>query len=597
MTTSLSPDESTSEHSQDMLQTVSSFQLHSAGSTRGRRGPLRLGERLVSEGILTHEQLQSALIQQSTGQRLGEALVDMGLLAESDLLPFLADQVGVPHVQLREGLIDPAAAVLIPKPLAEACHALALFKVHQVLTVAMAEPQNLESIDRLERATGLHVRPVLALQGPIHDLLERVYGDGFQVDSITAEMEQDAVALGDEAVQIDLETMAEGGESSPIINLVNYVLLQAVRQRASDIHIEAGSQHSTVRYRVDGILREVIRPRKEYHAAMVSRLKVMGKMDIAEHRLPQDGRIHIVVDQRPIDLRISTLPTVLGEKVVLRILDRASITFRLEELGIPDRQMKTLSSLISRPNGLLLVTGPTGSGKTTTLYSILELLKSVERNIVTVEDPVEYRLDLINQVHVSTAANMSFARALRAILRQDPDIIMIGEIRDLETAEIAVQAALTGHLVLSTLHTNDSPGAIPRLIDMGVAPFKIAASLIGVVAQRLARKICPHCGTTYYPSPMTLDAIRYAGDRNRQFTRGAGCDKCYDTGFKGRVGIYELLEVNREMRDLIARGGSSSELRSLALSQGFRTLGEQAIEMAEQGTTSLDEIMRVAVFD
>ncbi len=557
----------------------------------------RLGERLIAEGVISRDQLEGALGQQSTGRKLGEILVDLGLLAESDLLPYLADQFGVPHVLLREGLVDPIVATLLPRHVAEACHALALFKVHDLLTVAMVEPQNLATIDRLERVTGLRVRPVLALQSSISELIGRVYGDGFQVDSITADMEQDAVAVGDEAVQIDFESLGSDSDSSPIINLVNYVLLQAVRQRASDIHIEAGSQHSTVRFRVDGMLREIIRPKKEYHPAMISRLKVMAKMDISEHRLPQDGRIHVVIDQRPIDLRISTLPTVLGEKAVLRILDRTSVTFRLADLGIPDYQMKPMSELIHRPNGLFLVTGPTGSGKTTTLYSIIELLKSVETNIVTVEDPVEYRLDLINQVHVNHASQMSFARALRAILRQDPDIIMIGEIRDLETAEISVQAALTGHLVLSTLHTNDSVGAIPRLTDMGVAPFKIAAALVGVIAQRLTRRICLHCKSTYYPNPTVLDSIRYTGDRNRQFMRGSGCEKCYDTGYRGRVGIYELLEVNRELRDLIAKNAPIEQLRATAAANGFRSLGEQAIDLVEQGATSLDEILRVAVFE
>ncbi|MBL8888351.1 MAG: Flp pilus assembly complex ATPase component TadA [Planctomycetaceae bacterium] len=564
--------------------------------SQGKNKP-RLGERLIAEGVITRDQLEGALKQQSTGQKLGEILVDLGLLAESDLLPYLADQFGVPHVLLREGLVDPLVATLIPRHLAESCEVLALFKVHDLLTVAMAEPTNLATIDRVERATGLRVRPVLALHHSIEELIARVYGDGFQVDSITADMEQDAVAVGDEAVQIDFESLGADSDSSPIINLVNYILLQSIRQRASDIHIEAGTQHSTVRFRVDGMLREIIRPKKEYHPAMISRLKVMAKMDIAEHRLPQDGRIHVVIDQRPIDLRISTLPTVLGEKAVLRILDRSSVTFRLADLGIPERQMKAMDELIHRPNGLFLVTGPTGSGKTTTLYSVIELLKSVETNIITVEDPVEYRLDLINQVHVSHAAQMTFARALRAILRQDPDIIMIGEIRDLETAEIAVQAALTGHLVLSTLHTNDSPGAIPRLTDMGVAPFKIAAALVGVIAQRLTRRICQHCKTTYYPNPTVLDAIRYTGDRNRQFMRGSGCDKCYDTGYKGRVGIYELLEVTRELRDLIARNAPIEELRKAAVANGFRTLGEQAVELVEQGATSLDEILRVAVFE
>jgi type II secretory ATPase GspE/PulE/Tfp pilus assembly ATPase PilB-like protein len=440
------------------------------------------------------------------------------------------------------------------------------------------------------------VRPVLALRNAIEELQPRVYGDGFQLDSVTAGLEQDAVAIGEEAVQLDLEVMA-ADESSPVINLINFMLLQAVRQRASDIHVEAGSQHTIVRIRVDGILREILRPKKEFHSAIISRLKVMAKMDIAEHRLPQDGRIHVVVDKRPIDLRVSTLLTVLGEKAVLRILDRASVTFRLDDLGIPEEQLVGIRELITRPNGLLLVTGPTGSGKTTTLYSIIELLKSVESNIVTVEDPVEYRLDSINQVHANVASQLTFAKALRAILRQDPDVIMIGEIRDLETAETAVQAALTGHLVLSTLHTNDSASAVTRLADMGIAPFKIAAALTGVIAQRLARKVCPECRSTYYPSPTVLDSISYSGDRTRTFVRGAGCNRCFDSGYSGRVGIYELLRVDREMRDLISSQAPVEALRQHARLHGFRSLGEQAVRLAEDGTTSLDEILRVAVFD
>ena len=461
----------------------------------------------------------------------------------------------------------------------------------------MADPHNLGDIDRLERATGLRVRPVLALQGAINDLIPRVYGEGFQVESITADMEHDAVCIGEEVLRLDFDNIAVGGDSSPVINLVNYMVLQAVRQRASDIHIEAGPQHSTVRFRVDGMLREVLRPRREFHPAIVSRLKVMAKMDIAEHRLPQDGRIHVVVDQRQIDLRVSTLPTVLGEKAVLRVLDRANITFRLDELGIPEDQLVVLQQLVHRPNGLLLVTGPTGSGKTTTLYSIIELLKSVERNVVTVEDPVEYRLDQINQVHANIATHLTFTKALRAILRQDPDIIMIGEIRDVETAETAVQAALTGHLVLSTLHTNDSVSAVARLVDMGVAPFKISASLLGVVAQRLARRICGHCRGTYYPAPPLLDLLHYQGDRDRPFIRGNGCNHCYDSGYQGRIGIYEMLSVNRDMRELINNNAPVDQLRDCARNSGFRSLAEHATHLAEEGVTSLDEILRVAVFD
>lgn len=562
-----------------------------------RRAKPRLGERLVSAGLLTSAELEAALGQQSKGVRIGEALVKLGFIEESDLLPFLADQLGLPHVHLREGLIDPLAARLIPRMLAESCVCLALFRVRGTLTVAMADPQNLDDIDRLERHTALKIRPVLGLRSVLLDVIPRVYGEGFQVEMLTAEMEHGAVAIGDEALHLDLEDILTTGESSPVINLVNYMILQAVRQRASDIHVEAGPQHSIVRFRVDGMLREVLRPKREFHPAIISRLKVMAKMDIAEHRLPQDGRIHVVVDQRQIDLRASTLPTVLGEKAVLRVLDRANVTFRLDELGIPEGELDVLRQLVSRPNGMLLVTGPTGSGKTTTLYSLVESIKSVERNIVTVEDPVEYRLDLINQVHANQATSLTFAKALRAILRQDPDVIMIGEIRDVETAETAIQAALTGHLVLSTLHTNDSASAITRLVDMGVAPFKIGAAMLGVIAQRLARRICPHCQAGYYPSSTLLDTLRYAGDRNRQFVRGSGCERCYDSGFRGRVGIYEFLHVTRDIRDLISRNAPVDQLRDLVRKNGGGFLLEHGLQLAEQGVTSLEEVLRVAMSD
>lgn len=573
------------------------LQRVAGGASTGRHLPGRLGERLVSAGVITSIELESALREQSNGQRIGETLIKLGFISETDLLPSLAEQYCVPWVQLREGLLDPVAVKLIPRGTAETLTCLGLFRVRGVLTVAMAEPANLVDLDRLQRATGMRIRPVLALAASIRELIPRVYGEGFQIESVTADMEHDAVSLDEELLTVDFENLAASGDGSPVVNLVNYMILQAVRQRASDIHIEAGPQHSFVRYRVDGILREVLRPRREFHPAIISRIKVMAKMDIAEHRLPQDGRIHVVVDRREIDLRASTLPTVLGEKAVLRVLDRANLTFRLDELGIPVDQLSTLRTLASRPNGILLVTGPTGSGKTTTLYSLVELIKSVERNIVTVEDPVEYRLDQINQVHANAAASLTFAKALRAILRQDPDVIMIGEIRDAETAETAIQAALTGHLVLSTLHTNDSSSAIARLVDMGVASFKIAASLLGVVAQRLARKVCQNCRSAYYPPTALLDALHYKGDRDRQFVRGAGCEKCFDTGFRGRIGIYEILVVDRELREMITQNVPVDRVRDFFRRQGGRFLLDQGLMLAEEGVTALDEIMRVALFD
>lgn len=555
----------------------------------------RLGELLVSGGQITEDELATALRNQVTGQRLGETLVRLGFVEESDLLPFLAEQQGVPYAVLREGLIDPAAARLLPRQMAEATGCLALFAVRGELTVAMPDPQDLTVIDRIEQLTGMRVRPALALASAINDLTDRVYGEGFEVEAVTADMEEGAISVSEEAV--DLDGMSSDASESPIINLVNYVILQAVRQHASDIHIEPGARNTSVRFRVDGTLREVVRPRREFHPALVSRLKVMAKMDIAEHRLPQDGRIHVVVDRREIDVRASTLPTVLGEKVVLRILDRNSVTFRLDDLGIPSQELGEINQMLRRPHGLLLATGPTGSGKTTTLYSAIELIKTVERNIVTVEDPVEYRLDLINQVHVNSGASLSFAKALRSILRQDPDVIMIGEIRDRETAETAVQAALTGHLVLSTLHTNDASSAIDRLADMGVAPFKIAAALLGVVAQRLLRRVCPHCRSVYFPQQSLLDALKYQGDRTRQFVRGAGCDRCFDSGCQGRTGIYEVLPVSRELRDMIAAGTHVDKVRDWARSQGHQPLLHQGLRLAEQGVVSLEEVMRVASFD
>ena len=374
-----------------------------------------------------------------------------------------------------------------------------MFKVRDRLSVAMAEPRQLHQVDEIERITGLRVRPVLALRSTIVNMLSRCYERDFAVDAVTADLAQNAVELSADKYDIDLQSIESLADGSPIINLVNYMIVTAIRQQASDIHLEPGHRHSTVRMRVDGLLRESLRPRGEFHPALVSRLKVMARLDIAEHRNPQDGRIHLVAEGREIDLRMSTIPTILGEKVVMRVLDRRKVTFNLDQLGVPAPLLTKVKRMLARPHGLLLVTGPTGSGKTTTLYSALELIKSVHRNIVTVEDPVEYQLEQINQVPVGGSKSMAFASALRAILRQDPDVIMVGEIRDSETAAVAVQAALTGHLVLSTLHTNDSFGAVTRLVDMGVEKFKVAASVIGVISQRLVRTVCPSCKSTYYP--------------------------------------------------------------------------------------------------
>ena len=559
---------------------------------------LPLGEMLVKAGLLDRKDLEGTLQRQDSSHlRLGELLVETGCIDEEQLLPFLSHKQGVPSVRLHEGLVDPRVVSLIPRQKAENTSAVALFRVRERLFVAMADPNSLQQIDELERLTGFVVQPLLALRSAIEKLIPRVYEDDFSVDGVTAGIDQGAVEFHADAVHVDLRSIETQVDGSPIISLINYIIVHAVREGASDIHIEPGPTNSSVRLRIDGQLREVLKPRRDFHAALVSRVKVMAKMDIAEHRMPQDGRMHVVVEGNEIDLRASTLPTVLGEKVVLRVLDRKQVTFNLDVLGVPERQLSNIKKMLARPWGLVLVTGPTGSGKTTTLYSAMELIKSVHRNIVTVEDPVEYQLELINQVHANTGGQMTFAKALRAILRQDPDVIMIGEIRDAETAEIAIQAALTGHLVLSTLHTNDSAGAIARLTDMGVAPYKIASAFAGVVAQRLVRTVCPHCRTHHYPSAELLETLRYAGDRRRQFVRGEGCTECFDTGYRGRTGIYELLVGNPEFRDMISTGVTTETIRQWHRHNGGKTLLQEGVELAERGRTSLDEVMRVAYFD
>jgi type IV pilus assembly protein PilB len=574
---------------------------HAAGAAASLAAALPtrapLGERLVAAGLIERAQLDTALSRQSeSGQRLGETLLELGFVTEDALLPFVESQLGVPAVRLREGLLDPQAVRLLPRQFAERLSVIALFRVHQELIVATDDPLDLEKIDRIEGATGLTVRPVFAFKAAIDRITRRAYEDDFRVDAVTADLDDSAVELRADA-DVDVASVHQLVEGSPVINLVNYLVLQAVRKGASDIHIEPGRKSATVRYRVDGQLVEVLRPRRDIYPTIVSRIKVMAKMDIAEHRMPQDGRCQVVADGKEVDLRISTLPTVLGEKVVMRVLDKGRLTFDLGALGMPPQVLTVVKDLLRKPHGLMLVTGPTGSGKTTTLYSALELIKSVHRNIVTVEDPVEYQIELINQVQVESGRGMGFAGALRSILRQDPDVIMVGEIRDPETAQVAVQAALTGHLVLSTLHTNDSAGAVMRLMDMGVESYKLAAALVGVVAQRLVRTICPNCRTTYYASAEYLEALHFKGDKRRNWAKGEGCRECFDTGFHGRKGIYEVLPSDPELRRLIARDAPVDAIRKWLTDHGHQTLFEGGLRLAEAEETSLEEVARVAFFE
>lgn len=564
--------------------------------TEGNSVPL--GQRLLQAGLINQQQLDQALeLHNNHGVRLGEALVSLGLIAEADLLPLIGHQLDFPWVRLREGLVDPKIVRTIPRVIAEQLNCLALFKVHSQLTVALAEPQNLETIDLLEEMTGLTVRPVLSLKSSIERLLARCYEEDFKVDVLTADLDENAIELKSEEVFLDTDSIQIVADGSPVINLVNYLIVQAVRQGASDIHIEPSQRCSLIRFRVDGRLREVLKPRRDLHAAVISRIKVMAKLDIAEQRKSQDGRFHVRVDEHEVDLRVSSLPTVLGEKVVMRVLDRSSITFDLDKLGVPENRLAMIRRILHKPHGLVLVTGPTGSGKTTTLYSAVEMIKHSGSNIVTVEDPVEYQLDLVNQVQVNTARQVTFASALRSILRQDPDIILVGEIRDAETAEVAIQAALTGHLVLSTLHTNDSASTITRLRDMGIPPYKISASLAGIIAQRLVRKICPKCRASHYPNADQAQLVGYAEVPHQPFARGDGCAHCFDTGYAGRQGIYEVLAVDPRVRELITNEGSIGEFRRELGTQGGATLLEEARSLAEAGVTSIEEVIRVALTD
>lgn len=559
---------------------------------------MRLGQRLLGDDLVSAEDLAKALeLQAKCGMRLGETLLEMGVASEEDLLPHIAAQLGLPALRLREGLIDPQVVGELERSFCEKHKVIALFRVRDVLTIALDDPSDLDRLDLIERTIGMRVSPIFAFRASIERMIARAYEEDFQVDTVTADMDESAVELQADIADVDLTAVQDMVGGSPVVNLVNYLILQAIRRGASDIHIEPSRKHGIVRFRIDGQLVEMIRPRRDIYPAVVSRIKVMAKLDIAEQRKPQDGRCQVVVDSKEVDLRVSTLPTVIGEKVVMRVLDKQRLTFNLDELGIPMRQLGEIKQILARPYGLMLVTGPTGCGKTTTLYSALELIKSVHTNLVTVEDPVEYQIEQVNQVQVDNVRELTFASALRSILRQDPDVIMIGEIRDPETAKVAVQAALTGHLVLSTLHTNDSAGAVTRMVDMGVEPYKLAAALVGVLAQRLVRRICPNCRTQHYVQAEMLQALQYKGDPNRKFARGEGCRSCYDTGFRGRIGVYETLPADADLRRMIARDASSSDLRDWIRNSDLPTLLDGGLDLASREVTSLEEVARVTLFD
>lgn len=562
----------------------------------GTSRKLPLGDYLVTRKLITEEQKQEALrLHQETGRRLGEVLVQMGLLAEDDIARALSERSGFPFVRLRSGLVDPKALETIPRDKAELHQVVPLFRVHNRLSLAVGDPNKVFVLDSIRKLTGCEILPVVAMEDDIRRTISECYeGEIPAMKDFSLGMEDADVELV-ECETASTDDIAEIAGESPIINLVNLIILKAIRERASDIHIEPERTFFRVRYRIDGVLYEVMRHRIELHAPVISRLKIMANLDIAERRMPQDGRIQVIARGRTVDLRFSSLPGVAGEKVVLRVLDKDGGVLGLDEIGFSTATLQTFRDSLRRPNGLVLVTGPTGSGKTTTLYGALKELNSLEKNIVTIEDPVEYRFEIINQNQVRDEIGLTFATILKHTLRQDPDILMVGEIRDAETAEIAVQAALTGHLVLSTMHTNDAASSITRLLEMGIESYLLASSLVAVVAQRLVRTICGDCATSYHPSPAELEALQATDRRDLQLRRGRGCASCFDSGYRGRIGLYEVMSVDRPLQSLLVEDPSLDGIRRHQEKLQVASLRSEGLACVLDGKTTLEEVTR-AVF-
>ncbi|MBN2457494.1 MAG: Flp pilus assembly complex ATPase component TadA [Sedimentisphaerales bacterium] len=559
---------------------------------------MQLGQLLVAHGIVTDEQIDKALTeQQSNGHRklLGELLVEMGYCTENQIASALAESYSVPYAQVNPKICDSKIMEILPREFLHEHIVLPLFKVYDVLTVAVSEPTNVFLIDEIERLSGCKVQIVCATSKDIKATLQTYLpaANVFVIDDII-----DDEGLGDftliENIVEDISNLEEIAGQSPVVKLVNYLLYNAVRENASDIHIEPDDKKLRVRYRVDGKLYEKMRPPFQMHSAIVSRLKIMAELDIAQRRLPQDGGIHVLMEARPIDLRVSVMPGHFGEKVVIRIIDPQRVIFNLESLGFSYEHLRTFREAVQSPNGIVLVTGPTGSGKNTTLYAALAELNTEDVNICTVEDPVECNILGINQFQVNEGAGFEFSTALRSLLRQDPDIIMVGEIRDRDTANIAVQAALTGHLVLSTLHTNDAPGAVIRLLDLGVAPYLVSGSLKAVLAQRLVRKICPACKTEFEPSASVKKIVQRVGGDVKQFYRGVGCKKCRNTGYAGRIAIHELLIPDEEIADIVNDRQNLRNVRTMAIKKGMVPLHLDGMEKVKAGIVSVEEVLRTA---
>jgi type IV pilus assembly protein PilB len=559
-------------------------------ATTSRRRKL-LGEVLVEAGLITHEQLAEAMdLQKHTKERLGRVLLSMGIGTEKDIAQAIAKQLSLEFVDLDDFIPEEQALLVFPEHLARRHQLIPLQLTNGKLKVGMVDPLDVLALDDVRRQTGQEVTPVVIS----HDGFLRVLNQYPALDESVQAMIKEIKTEPDD--EMGLDSLRRLVDEAPVVRLVNLMILQAIRQRASDIHIEPQEQRVRVRYRIDGTLYNVMTPPKHIKAALISRVKIMAEMDIAERRLPQDGRIQLKVENRDIDLRVSTIPTVFGEKVVMRILDKSQTLVGIEKIGLLTENRQRFEALVSKPYGIMLLTGPTGSGKTTTLYTILNRLNSTECNIITIEDPVEYQMVGVNQVQVNPKAGLTFANGLRSFLRQDPDIIMVGEVRDEETARIAIHAALTGHLVLSTLHTNDAPGAVTRLIDMGIEPFLAASSLVGVIAQRLIRVLCDRCKQAYTPPPEVLQrlgATMLATDGGVPIYRPVGCEFCNKIGYKGRTGIFEIMLVDDAIASLVTKQAPVSEIKQAAVRAGMWTLAEDGLEKVILGITSPEEVLDV----
>jgi type IV pilus assembly protein PilB len=560
----------------------------------------KLGNFLVREGLITPEQLENALQEQkANGGMLGSNLVKMGYIEEAELMEFLSKQFGVPSTDPSKLDVDPEVIEMIPGNIVNKYRIVPISLEGQTLTIAMVDPSNIFIIDDIKFLTRKNIRVTVATESSIKSAMDRFYDAGAALEDVMQEFDEDGVDVVEGSEDLDLGELEEAAEQAPVVKLVNLILVDAIKKVASDIHIEPYEKSFRVRYRIDGVLYEVMKPPMKLKNALISRVKIMSRLDIAERRLPQDGRIKLKTKGKEMDFRVSVLPTLFGEKIVLRLLDKSNLQLDMTKLGFEKKQLANFQDAIHKPFGMVLVTGPTGSGKTTTLYSALSELNKTTENISTAEDPVEFNLGGINQVQIHESIGLSFAACLRSFLRQDPDIIMVGEIRDFETAEIAIKAALTGHMVLSTLHTNDAPSTVNRMLNMGVEPFLVSSAVNLILAQRLARRVCLDCKEEIEIPKETLLDLGVPDEEVGSFKcyHGIGCTTCSQTGYKGRIALYEVMPMYEEIKELVLVGASSTEIKREAMRLGMLTLRQSGINKLKEGITTVEEVVRCSVKD